>query len=204
MKNGTLVGIAVTALLALFVTQTWAQVSVPVKAKTYNVNFARAMDECVGPGVTIVSPGNVGACLQANTLTDSTVAKMDTASLKIAVNAKKGPTMKLKGKGIAPAGTKIGLQLTLRTTNAAGSPSGAKTYNDETITCGDTDGDVCEHFFTVDTEGKLSGKQTLKDCLDKNDLPETLASGNIELLDAALINCDTGKDIAKAGLLQIP
>ncbi len=207
MKNGTLVWIVGAALLALFAAQAQAQVTgVPAKAKTYNVNFARAFDECVGPFVTVVNPGSVGGCTATNSTTDATVATIDSASLKIAVNAKNGPKMKLKAKGIAPTTTKIGLVLTLRTTNAATStpPPPAKTYQDETIVCGETEGGTCGRFFAVDAKGKVSGNETLKDCLDKNDLPETLASGNIELLDATLINCDTGKDIAKAGLLQIP
>ena len=205
MRNAKVVGMAAAALLALVVAQAQAQITgVPVKAKTYSVNFARAFDACTGSFVTVVSPGSVGACTPANSITDSTVAAINTASLKIGVNAKNGPKLGLKAKGIAPTTTKIGLRLTLRTSNAQGSPTGSKTYQDETVICGDMAGGTCGRFFVVEANGKVSGKETLKDCLDKNNLPETLASGNIELLDAALLNCDTGKVIAVPGLLQTP
>ncbi len=205
MRNAKLVGVAAAALLALVAAQARAQGTPPVKAKTYSINFARAFDACVGPGVTLVNPSNVGACSQANLVTDGTVTAINTASLKIGVSASKGVSLKLKGKGIVPS-VKVGLQMTLRTSNGStASPAPPnKTYNDETFVCGTTDGDTCEHYFAVDTNGKLSAKQTLKDCLDRNDLPDVLASGNIEILDAKLINCDTGKVIATAGVLQIP
>lgn len=205
MRNAKLVGMVAAALLALVAAHAQAQGTPPQKAKTYSINFARAFDACVGPGVTVVNPGTVGACSQANLVTDGTVTAINTASLKLGVSKTNGVSLKLKGKGIVPS-VKVGLQMTLRTTNGstASPPPASKTYNDETVVCGTTDGDTCGHFFAVDTNGKLLGKETLKDCLDRNDLPDVLASGNIEILSASLINCDTGKAIANAGLLQLP
>src|SRR5262249_32966178 len=103
--------------------------------------------------------------------------------------------------------TKIGLQLTLRVTNqVTGSPPPpSKTYEDETFICGTTAGTACGHYFAANTDGKISGKTSkmlLKTCLSDNNLSPALATGNIEVVGAALINCDNGLVFGTPGVVQ--
>ncbi len=205
MKNRRHVGMLVAAMLlsiASYTPMAQGQAAFPVKAGKYSVWFARAMDDCVpANAITVVNPGAINACAQANSTTDSSI-KMSFARLQVKPGAK-GVSLKLSGSGFQPAAARIGLQMTLRTTNTAGSPSGSKTYEDETVICGGVTGGTCGHYFAVASNGTISlGKQQLADCLTKNGFNATLATGNIQIQDVALIDCDTGKVVATPGIKQ--
>lgn len=205
MNSRRLVGMLMVAMILSIVSYTplaQGQVAYPVKAGKYSVWFARAMDDCVPANtITVVNPGAINACAQANSTTDSSI-KMSFARLQVKP-AKKGASVKLTGSGFQPAAARIGLQMTLRTTNTAGSPSGSKTYEDETVICGGVTGGTCGHYFAVASNGTIAaGKQQLADCVTKNGFNATLATGNIQIVDVALIDCDTGKVIATPGIKQ--
>jgi hypothetical protein len=204
MNIGRIMGITAAGALGAVMVLTQAaqaQAPYPQAARSYKVNFARAMDECTGGFVTVVNPGGVNGCLQANSTTDSDVTGAIKATLKIS----RGPgqvRLSLRGRGFEPAGTRIGLKVSLRTSNTNGIPPGSKTFEDQTIICGPVNSGTCGHYVASDATGRISARTTLADCLLANGLSDSLASGNIELLDTSLINCDTGNVIAVPGVLR--
>ncbi len=208
MKARRFVGMAGAAfLVATLQTQAARAQLAPYahkSAKRYVVTLARAMDECVpGNQVTVVNPGNVGACFQANTDTDSFTG-LKWGFLEIAKHGN-DTRIRLNSRGFTPPRQAVGVQLKIRTTNSTTSspPPASKTYEDLDIVCGPwTVGSSCGHYFLTSEFGGILGSQTLSECLAANNLSTAPASGNIELLDAALINCDTGKVIAKAGVIK--
>jgi len=206
MRNVKVFGMAAAALLvsvALHSQAARAQTS--VVAPSYKTSFVRAMDECFAMNaITVVNPGSVDACHEMHVTTD-TPTGWTKAKLSVRASGRVGgtPTLRLQGSGFKNgAPTKVGLQLTVRTTNSVGAPTGSKTYQDETIICGNIAGTGCGHYFTPRSSGSLSASQSLSDCLTGDVLTTTLSTGNIEVLDAALINCDTGKVFAIPGVAQ--
>ncbi len=203
MTASRFVGAMAVSLLGAVVLQSQAAQAqlapYPSKARSYKVYMARAMDECIGPFVTVVNPGAVGACAQANTVTDSSITGAIKALLNI-TSGNSGVKMSLVGSGFTPPAQRVAVRLTLRTTNTLGSPSGSKTYEDVTVDCGSVAGGTCGHYFPSDPSGRINGRTTLADCAAGNTLSSDLAAGNIEFLDTALINCDSGKVIARPGL----
>lgn len=182
-----------------------AALDYPDKAKTYSTRFVRAMDPCTSaPGITIVNPGNIKACAQANSTTDSAVTGMREAKLSV-VSSRTGSTMKLRLRVIAlePAATSVGLRLTLRTSNTLGLPvNTVRTYEDQTVICGEVPGGLCGNATAPSASGKVSLRQDLSECLADNGLSNLVGRGNVEIVDAALINCNTGKVFAVPGVLQ--
>ena len=178
-----------------------ATASFPEKAPQYTVWFVRAFDECTS-GVTIVNPGSVQACPQTNATTDATNT-MTFAKLKVSKSGRTDTQLKIVGKGFSPT-AQIGLQLTLRVSNSlTASPAPAtKTYQDETIVCGPVTGGTCGRYFQPISNGKINAKDLLNACLAGNNLSGNLGSGNMEVVDAALIDCTTGKAIGVPGVLR--
>ncbi len=206
MKAHRFAGMAGAAVLVSILLGTQAvQAQVPYasrSAKRYVTTLARAMDECVPANqVTVVNPGAVGACPQTNSATDSLTGLL-WGFLEISREGR-ATRIRLASRGFTPPKQAISVQLTLRTTNTAGAPTGSKTYQDTTIACGPfTQGSVCGHYFLTSGFGGIIGSQTVEECLAANNLPAALASGNIEIRDVAVINCDTGKPIALPGVVQ--
>jgi hypothetical protein len=212
MMNSRLIGIVGAALLGALVSQSaQAQVAYPDRATLYKTFIVRAMDECTSGFVTVVEPGSISGCVQANSTTDSALTAVGRGILQ--VRRSRVPVGKkingsqtvskiiFRGAGFAPAGTPMGVQLTLRTSNTLGLPSGSKTYEDQTIICGDTAGGSCGNFTSVSPSGRITLRQTLGDCLTANGLSTVPASGNIELLGVELVNCSTGKVAGVPGVL---
>lgn len=194
------VGLALVGMIGLATPQAaLAQAAYPSKARAYNLEFARAMDECVGPIVTVLTPGSIGGCIQANSVTDSAIG-MSKARLK-AYSSKKGVKMLFTAKGITPVSSKVALQITLRTSNTLGTPPGSKTYEDTTIVCGTTPG-ACGRYFPASSTGDIRVKQNLDQCLISNSLPASLATGNVQFLETVLINCDTGAVLGVPGIVK--
>ncbi len=199
MKNVRLVGlVAATVLLSMGLRTQSARAQVPyAKASAYSVDFARAMDECIpANSVTVVNPGAVEACPQTNSATDNGTTGVISAHLTVR-RGTNGVSVRLSGSGFNPAGH-LSLELTLRTTNTAiSSPSPAsKTYEDTTTRC-------FTPPITVQANGRFSVHTTLVSCLTQSsNLPAVLGTGNIEILDAALINTDTNKVVGVPGIRQ--
>jgi hypothetical protein len=204
MKKGTLVGIGGAALAVAMALQA-QMVQAQTKATIYQTTFVRANDECIPMNaITVVNPGGINACAQTNVVTSS-LSGWSTARLRMTRTSNRGANLTLRGTGfLAPAApTKVGLQLVLRTTNNQGAPAGNKTYEDQTIICGTTAGSMCGTYFAAGSDGKFKlNRLLLNDCLTANNLNLTVGTGLVEVVDAALIDCDTGKQFAAPGLKQ--
>ncbi|MCK6555910.1 hypothetical protein L6Q96_15245 [Candidatus Binatia bacterium] len=170
-----------------------AQAQTPAKSKKHDLDITRAYDPCPN---TVIAP-DVDICTPVAT---------DTTSGWIQANVKvkpsgKGPTVYAKGKGFSgSAPTKVGLRLSLRTT------SSTKVYQlAAPVICGTTSGSSCGYYFAA-ADGKINGKQLLYDCLVNAGINSTtaaqIAKDNIEIMDAELVNCDTGDVFGKPGILQ--
>jgi hypothetical protein len=62
---------------------------------------------------------------------------------------------------------------------------------------------MCGSYFAADVRGRLTNpRTTLNACLTSNNLNNTIGSGNIEILEASLVNCDTGLVFATSGIIQ--
>ncbi len=195
MKTGRIaaaIGMIVGGTLAL--RPAFAQtVAFPTAARGYTAWMARAMDECTPGGLTVVSPGSPTAgCLQANSTTDDQTTM---AYARLVITAHSGRIL-IFGAGFTP-GLRAKLQLKARVT---GSNVGTKhpfglnhvTFQDVTVQCPNT-----PFGLTVRPSGVLVGSLTLSDCF----MSPGLARGNIEILDAALLNVDNAnKVIARPGL----
>jgi hypothetical protein len=208
MMNSKLVGIGGAALLAAMLLHAPAAQA----QKVYQVYFTRAYDECTS--MTVMTPGSVNNCPAAHVTTNPPNLGWSKAKFKMSVSNSKGTKLALTGKGfLTPAPTKIGLQLTLRVTNQANlfAPGMDTTYQDETIICGTTSGGMCGQYFAPDTDGKIKGsssKMLLSQCVTDNGFSgqsvTQLSTGNIEVVDAALVDCDTGKVFGTPGVVQPP
>jgi hypothetical protein len=198
--------LAVTVFLvsaAAYGNRVEAQAPYAEKATVYYSTLVRAMDECVGPNITVVNPGATGGCAQQN-VSSSNSLDLDSAAVKL-YRTRDGIYMTLR----AVTSTPISLQLTFRTTNELGLPAGtSKTYEDYTIMCGDsstgTEALVCPPLHMKPFEGRVYLKQRLSDCLVANGLNPLLGKGNVEILDSALISCATmpAQTGARQGILQ--
>lgn len=200
--NSIRLGIAVLLFSMAVQGKLEAQVPYAERAVLYYTSLVRAMDECVGPGVTVVNPGAVVGCEQQNVFNGGFL-DFDAASVKL-YRTVDGIYIRMRAITEIP----ISLQLTFRTSNELGLPSGdSKTYEDYTILCGDsTTGSealACP-LHSKPYKGRVYLKQRLTDCLTANGLNPSLGIGNVEILDAALISCNTlpAYPGAKPGILQ--
>ena len=219
MKNiyirGGMVVVATVMSLAFLVHAAAAQnPDIPKLANSYHVFLARAYDQCQfaedgpGPSVSVLDVNNnhqpfaglpATGCLAQNNDTDS---QLPMKVARLLVN-KRG-RIAVFGTGF-PFGARIKVELTLRVTRAVDGVLHPKlgtsevTFEDTTIQCPNT-----FFGFPVRGSGSLAGTTTLAACLGSN---SGLAGGagaraNIEILDAALINVDTGKPLAHPGILR--
>jgi hypothetical protein len=187
----------------------------PARANRYRVAMVRAMDQCTGGAVSVVGatvPN--GDCLQANTVTDDPPvpgATMNSGTLTVSRTANSDGRVGFMGTGFDP-GARLSIQLTLRTTQSGihtKHPPGSNkrvTYQDYTVSCGNqVAAPGCGaglSAFGARATGAVVGHESLKDCMTQSGVPVGLTVGNIEVLDASLVNCDTGKVIAKPGIKQ--
>ena len=199
MKTGRIaLAVGVIVAGAAFASAAFAQPSFPTVTRNYNVWMARAMDQCSPSGLTVQGVSGVGACIQANVATDSL---MTMNSARLVVNRRTGKLI-VTGHGMTPGG-RVLVQLVLRTTRNGLTvkhpplSNQRATFVDTTIQCPG----MAPFGFTVRSNGVLSGQDTLVNCLGP--AQAGLASGNIEIIDAALLNHDNGdKVFAHPGLLR--
>lgn len=185
----------------------------PTLARSYSAWMARAMDQCNPAVVSVISPASPpgaipsSGCLQANgATTDTTVSPGATMSwARVVVKATRTHLGKiaLTGKGFH-GGQRMQVSLSLRVTKAnqatkhPPATNSSVTFKDIEIHCGNNATTGC---FTANLRGGVAASMALSDCLAQNSQPGGLAQGNIEILDSALLNCDTGKVIGKPGML---
>jgi len=72
------------------------------------------------------------------------------------------------------------------------------TFADTTVDCGNQ----IAGCFTARANGVVAGKQSMAECLTQNGQPVGLAQENIQIVDAALVNCDTGKVFGVPGYID--
>lgn len=179
----------------------------PLRAPYYLTWLVRAMDPCTPGGLTVLSGGGAG-CLQANVTTDDGFpGDPSGATLKLGrlyVRAIGGyGRVTLFGTGFQP-GQRVKVRLSLRTTKknqATHHPLGLNnvTFTDKTIECGNNAFTGC---YVATAGGVIAGSVKLSDCLTSNGDSAVLASGNVQILDSALVNCDNGKVLAVPGILN--
>jgi hypothetical protein len=199
--RGAMVFAATLMALAVFIHDAGAVVLFPRIARRYTTWFARAMDECVPPGtVSVFVPGlPPGGCVQANTVTQDGSLPMKFAKLTVDQRGR----VALFGVGFV-FGTRMRVELVLRVTKSNVSVKhlpgpGTKnvTFQDLTILCGNT-----TFGFVTRPNGAVAGQTTLASCLGPANSGLAGPFVNIEILDASLINVDTGKVFARPGIVR--
>jgi hypothetical protein len=182
------------------------------QANSYRTWLVRAMDECVTETLSVVSPGGSlplpsFACPQTNSLTDDSSAGMEWAQLSVSRRGRAGTAyVRIMGAGFnGPAPSiqrRLKVELTLRVTarqKVKPDPPTTQsvTFADTTINCGNDSGGC----FVARPNGTLAKVQTLQSCLTLSGEPAGLDSGNIQIVDARLIDCDNAdKVIAVPGI----
>jgi hypothetical protein len=185
------------------------QAPLPTTARAYTTWLARAVDECNPTTITVsaVSPPVPSAgCLQTNVVTDDGVppgASMTYAKLTVSRTVNHKGKISVSGRGFH-SGQRMTVQLTLRVTKpglktSVGNPK-TVTFEDITVTCPTISNPL--GCFTARQNGAVAASVSLVDCLTQNGQPSGLALGNIQILDSALVNCDTGNVIATPGIVN--
>lgn len=189
--------LAVMSLSLVASTALGQQASFPRVARGLNTWMARAMDECNPAVISVTSPNLPGGgCLQANTVTDGSLG-MNYAKLRLNQRGRIG----LFGTGFT-LGDQLRVRLTLRVTRTGMNvkhlpgPGTNKrvTFVDTTIDCPKS-----PDVFSVRPNGAVAGSADLAACL----VPvQGLSAGNIEILDASLVNVMTNQIVAVPGILR--
>src|ERR1700687_5028577 len=185
-------------------------VKFPTQARIYGTWIVRAMDKCNVATVSVVNAGDPkGVCIQANSTTDGdtgtgTTMKFARLIVKRADSTLHGEGLvTLFGAGLNPGG-RVKVRLTLRVTKAnraTKNPSPGVnnvTFMDTTIDCGNQTAGC----FSVRPNGVVAGKQSVAECLTQNGQAKGLAQENIQVVDASLVNCDTGKVFGVPGIID--
>jgi len=199
MKSaGIALGCAVLGLAVLVQQVSAAQAPFPRFSRFYITWFARAMDPCSPTSVSVVTPGlPAGGCLQANAATDSSIT-MNFARLIVNRRGR----LALLGVGL-PFGARVKVELKLRVTKAnlqVKHPPGSNkrvTFQDITIQCPPT-----PFGFVAGPRGTIAQATTLANCLGTSASDLASPTSNIEVLDSALINVDTGLVFARPGVVR--
>lgn len=174
----------------------FAQPAFPTVTRNFNAWMARAMDPCAPSGLTVQGTP-AGACVAANVTTDD---QMTMNFARIVVNRRTAKVL-VYGRGLIP-GSRVLAQLTLRVTKnnqTVKHPSGSGkrvTFSDVTIQCPNGP----PFGFVVRPSGTLLGSDLLANCLGAQ---SNLAFGNVEIMEAALLNHDNGDLVfARPGILR--
>jgi hypothetical protein len=223
MRAAMVFGISLVSL-AVLAQGAFATAPFPSTGRSFSTYLVRAYDECTVPYLSVVSnPSDPPAgCPTLNLVTDEVPptdplgASMKWARLtvtKYPANVGGAGRIQLVGVGFQN-GQRLSVQLTLRTSHLEAKvkhlpgPGSNKflTFEDATVECGPgpLTGPLCggSKVFTARPNGLVAGSVHLDTCLTQNGMPPGLAKGNIEILDAALVNCDTNKVVAKPGILN--
>lgn len=171
--------------------------SFPTLARGVSVWMARAMDQCDPATLSVFGSGlPSGGCLQANTVTNSTLT-MNFAKVRITQRGR----ISLYGTGFT-LGDVLRVRLTLRVTKAGQivkhlpGPGTNKsvTFVDQVVDC-PQDPDA----FTVRPNGAVAQSTDLGACLAPNG---ALANGNIEILNVELVEATSGATVGQTGMVR--
>jgi len=198
MRKRVHVAIAATAIsLVSFVIPAGtsaASVAFPRLARGLSTWLVRAMDQCNPAIVSVVAP-NVpsNGCVQSNAVTDDQLG-MTFAKLRVSQRGR----IALFGTGFT-LGDVLRVRLRLRVTKnnlSTKHPPATNrvTFADDTVDCPKS-----PNAFAVRPNGAVAGSTDLGACLSPN---SSLAQGNIEIIDSALVNVMNGKEVAKPGILR--
>jgi hypothetical protein len=199
-KGGTTFAVILAALALLAASASAQTAPFPKLARFYVAWMVRAMDQCTAPSLTVVNPSMVppAACPQANSTTDNTLT-MGFARLAVSARGRIG----LFVTGL-PFTARVRIQLTLRVTRVVGQvkhPPGSNkrvTFQDVTIQCPPPA--TSPFGLVANGRGAIASRMTLESCLSPN---TALATGNIEILNAALLDIDnSNKVFAVPGILR--
>jgi hypothetical protein len=197
-KGGTTFTVILAALALLAASANAQTVPFPRLARYYITWMARAMDQCTAPTLSVVNPpGEPPACPQVNGTTDNTIT-MGFARLAVTSRGRIG----LFVTGL-PFTARVRIQLTLRVTRNVTTvkhPPGSNkrvTFQDVTIQCPPP---ATSPFGLVASgRGAIAARMTLESCLTNT----ALATGNIEILNSALLDIDNGNKVfAVPGILR--
>src|ERR1700687_4541545 len=171
-----------------------ASVAFPRLARGLSSWLVRAMDKCNPATVSVVAPNvPTGGCVQSNAVTDDQLG-MNFAKLRVSQRGR----IALFGTGFT-LGDVLRVRLRLRVTKEnvlTKHPTAVNrvTFADDTVDCPKS-----PDAFAVRPNGAVAGSTDLGACLSPN---ASLAQGNIEIIDAALVNVMNGKEVAKPGVLR--
>jgi hypothetical protein len=174
-----------------------AQVNFPTVTRNYSATLVRAVDRCTPGALSVIGAGLPGSgCIAANSTTDDQQV-FDFG--KLVVKSKTG-RISVLGRGMIP-GSRVKILLTVRVTKNGvltkhpPTTSSRVTFADQTLLCAQD-----PFGFVVSARGVLGGKTDLATCTAPNG---GLATGNIEILDAALVNADNNNRVfARPGILR--
>jgi len=192
-------GAVLSSMLLIVSHEAAAQtVQFPKVARSFSASLVRAFDPCTPGGLTVTSPQLPSSgCLTTASIVDDQMT-MDFGKVRIARGSGK---IKLFGRGMVPGG-RVKVQLTVRVTkNGVNTKHPPKTnarvtFADQSVICGPPP----FGFVIVYPTGVLGASINLSDCLAPY---PGLATGNIEIVDIALVNADNGNKVfARPGVLR--
>jgi hypothetical protein len=111
--------------------------------------------------------------------------------------------IRLFGRGFQ-SGQRLKVRLTLRTTRSGvltkhpPSTNSTVTFSDTTVDCDN----ASPNCFVANAIGVVAGSQSLAGCLTSNGQSAQLAKQNVQIVNAELVNCDTGAVVAVPGILN--
>lgn len=194
------VAVAASALGLLLAAGTgWAQTAqFPKVARSFSAWLVRAFDQCTPGSLSVVSPGlPQQGCLTTASAVDNQMT-MDFGKIRVSKGSGK---IKLFGRGMIPGG-RVKVQMTVRVTKTGVNTKNPTktnarvTFADQTVICGPPP----FGFVIVYPTGVLGASINLSDCLSPY---PGLATGNIEILDVALVNVDNANKVfARPGVLR--
>jgi len=189
---GAAIGMA--SLLALSQGAMAQQASFPTQAREIITWMARAMDECNPATTGVTTPDSPATgCLQSNGGTTDNLLGMKIAKVKVTNRGRIG----VFANGFT-LGDEVRARLTLRVTKTASTlhPHAFKkvTFADITVDC-----PAAPDAFNARPNGAVIGTANLDACLGSY---SGLAGGNIEVVEASLVNALTGNPVAVPGILR--
>lgn len=186
----------------------------PKRAPRFSSWLVRAFDLCTPSGLTVTTANLPSSGCLATTPSDPFPPPIGTnplgAPMKLGkLDVRRFPLaggqgrVKLFMTGLQN-GQKVKVRLTVRTTRAGVNTkhppktNALVTFADTIFECGNQ----ISGCFVANARGVVLGKQTIDSCLTQSSQPKGLASHNLEVIAAEVVNCDTGNVVARPGILN--
>lgn len=186
----------------------------PNRAPQFSSWLVRAFDPCTPSGLTVTSPNLPTSGCLATQPSDPFPPPLGTNSLGAPMKLGKLDVRRFPfsgGQGRVKLfmtglqnGQKVKVRLTVRTTrNGVNTKHPPKsnalvTFADTTFECGNQNAGC----FVANARGVVIGAQTIDSCLTQSAQPKGLASHNLEVIAAEVVNCDDGNVVARPGVLN--